>query len=30
MKAHKDGILKEIRVKQGASVARNDVLAVIE
>lgn len=30
VKAHKDGSLKEIRVKQGASVARNDVLAVIE
>lgn len=30
VKAHKDGILKEIKVKQGASVARNDVLAVIE
>ncbi|MEP0824946.1 MAG: acetyl-CoA carboxylase biotin carboxyl carrier protein subunit [Nitrososphaera sp.] len=30
MKAHKDGILKEIKVKQGASVSRNDVLAVIE
>ncbi|HEX7032687.1 MAG TPA: acetyl-CoA carboxylase biotin carboxyl carrier protein subunit [Nitrososphaera sp.] len=30
IKAHKDGILKEIRTKQGASVARNDVLAVIE
>lgn len=30
IKAHKDGNLKEIKVKQGASVARNDVLAVIE
>lgn len=30
VKAHKDGHLKEIKVKQGASVARNDVLAVIE
>jgi biotin carboxyl carrier protein len=30
VKAHKDGNLKEIKVKQGASVARNDVLAVIE
>ncbi len=30
VKAHKDGHLKEIRVKQGASVARNDVLAFIE
>jgi len=30
VKAHKDGHLKEIKVKQGASVSRNDVLAVIE
>jgi biotin carboxyl carrier protein len=30
VKAHKDGSLKEIKVKQGASVARNDVLAIIE
>lgn len=30
VKAHKDGNLKEIKVKQGASVARNDILAVIE
>jgi biotin carboxyl carrier protein len=30
VKAHKDGTLKEVKVKQGASVARNDVLAVIE
>lgn len=30
VKAHKDGHLKEIKVKQGGSVARNDVLAVIE
>lgn len=30
VKAHKDGTLKEIKVKQGASVARHDVLAVIE
>jgi len=30
VKAHKDGTLKEIKVKQGASVARYDVLAVIE
>jgi len=30
VKAHKDGMLKEVKVKQGASVTRNDVLAVIE
>jgi biotin carboxyl carrier protein len=30
VKAHKDGNIKEIKVRQGASVARNDILAVIE
>lgn len=30
VKAHRDGNIKEIKVKQGASVARNDVMAVIE
>lgn len=30
VKAHKDGNIKEIKIKQGASVARNDLLAVIE
>ncbi|HEX2014295.1 MAG TPA: biotin/lipoyl-containing protein [Nitrososphaera sp.] len=30
IKSHKDGNLKEIRIKQGASVARNDILAVID
>lgn len=30
VKAHKDGTIKEIKVKQGASVSRNDILAVIE
>jgi biotin carboxyl carrier protein len=30
VKAHKDGNIKEIKVKQGASVARNDILAIIE
>jgi biotin carboxyl carrier protein len=30
VKAHKDGNLKEIRVKQGAPVARNDIVAIIE
>jgi len=30
VKAHKDGNLSDIKVKQGASVARNDVLAIIE
>jgi biotin carboxyl carrier protein len=30
VKAHKDGNLKEIKVKQGAVVARNDIVAIIE
>lgn len=30
VKAHKDGHLKEVKVKQGTSVSRNDVLAIIE
>jgi biotin carboxyl carrier protein len=30
VKAHKDGNLKEIRVKQGAVVARNEIVAIIE
>lgn len=30
VKAHKDGNLKEIKVKPGSSVARNDLLAIIE
>jgi biotin carboxyl carrier protein len=30
VKAHKDGNLKEVRVKQGAVVARNDIIALIE
>ncbi len=30
VKAHKDGNIKEIRVKQGAVVARNDTVAIIE
>lgn len=30
VKAHKDGVIKELRVKQGMSVMRNDVLALIE
>jgi biotin carboxyl carrier protein len=30
VKAHKDGNLKEIRVKEGAAVARNDIVAIIE
>jgi biotin carboxyl carrier protein len=30
VKAHKDGNLKEIKVKQGAAVARNEIIAIIE
>jgi biotin carboxyl carrier protein len=30
VKAHKDGIVKEIRTKEGASIARYDLIAVIE
>jgi biotin carboxyl carrier protein len=30
VKAHKDGIVKEIRAKEGASIARHDLIAVIE
>jgi len=30
IKAHKDGTVKELKVKEGAGVSRNDVVAVIE
>lgn len=30
IKAHKDGVIKTIKIKQGASVAKNDVLVEIE
>lgn len=30
VKAHKDGIIKEIKVKEGSTVARNDIIATIE
>lgn len=30
IKAHKDGVVKELKIKEGSSVARNDVIAVIE
>jgi biotin carboxyl carrier protein len=30
VKAHKDGLIKEIRTKEGSTVARYDVVAVIE
>jgi biotin carboxyl carrier protein len=30
IKAHKDGVIKTLKIKQGVSVAKNDVLAEIE
>lgn len=30
VKSHKDGKIKEIKVKQGNTVSRNDVIAIIE
>jgi biotin carboxyl carrier protein len=30
VKAHKDGVIKKIKIKSGGSVAKNDVLAEIE
>ena len=30
VKAHKDGLIKEIRAKEGSTVARYDIVAVIE
>jgi biotin carboxyl carrier protein len=30
VKSHKDGMIKEIKVKQGNTVSRNDIIAVIE
>jgi biotin carboxyl carrier protein len=30
IKAHKDGVVKEIRIKEGSNVARNDSVAIIE
>ena len=30
IKAHKDGKIKEIRVKEGTTVSRNDIVAIIE
>ncbi|MGI0073383.1 MAG: acetyl-CoA carboxylase biotin carboxyl carrier protein subunit [Nitrosotalea sp.] len=30
IKAHKDGMIKTVKIKQGASVAKNDVLVEIE
>jgi biotin carboxyl carrier protein len=30
VKAHKDGIIKEVRTNEGTSIARYDLIAVIE
>ncbi len=30
VKAHKDGIIKEIRIKEGTTISRNDAVAIIE
>lgn len=30
IKAHRDGTVKEIRIKEGSNVARNDTVAIIE
>ena len=30
VKSHKDGMIKEIKVKQGNTLSRNDIIAVIE
>lgn len=30
IKAHKDGTVKELKVKEGSGVSRNDVVAIIE
>jgi biotin carboxyl carrier protein len=30
VKSHKDGKIKEIKAKQGNTVSRNDIIAVIE
>ena len=30
IKSHKDGVIKSLKIKQGAPVAKNDVLAEIE
>ncbi|MFQ5940725.1 MAG: acetyl-CoA carboxylase biotin carboxyl carrier protein subunit [Nitrososphaerales archaeon] len=30
IKAHKDGTVKELKVKEGSSISRNDIVALIE
>jgi biotin carboxyl carrier protein len=30
IKSHKEGTLKEIKVKEGSTVSRNEIVAIIE
>jgi biotin carboxyl carrier protein len=30
IKSHKEGIIKEIKVKEGSTVSRNEIVAIIE
>ncbi|MEM2855736.1 MAG: biotin/lipoyl-containing protein [Candidatus Nitrosocaldaceae archaeon] len=30
IKAHKDGVIKELRIKEGGNISRNDAVALIE
>lgn len=30
IKSHKDGVVKELKIKEGSSISRNDVIATIE
>ena len=27
---HRDGVIKELRVKEGQSISRNDIVAILE
>ncbi|MBA3749589.1 MAG: acetyl-CoA carboxylase biotin carboxyl carrier protein subunit, partial [Nitrosopumilus sp.] len=30
IKSHRDGVIKELRVKEGQSISRNDFVAILE
>ena len=30
IKSHRDGVIKELRVKEGQSISRNDIVAILE
>ncbi|HSA75125.1 MAG TPA: acetyl-CoA carboxylase biotin carboxyl carrier protein subunit, partial [Candidatus Nitrosocosmicus sp.] len=30
IKSHRDGTIKELRVKEGQSISRNDIVAILE